>query len=36
MLIPFLGVCVLLVILGLYSGSIVTNIIHFAIPAGII
>ncbi|SLM28937.1 NADH-quinone oxidoreductase subunit N [Desulfamplus magnetovallimortis] len=36
MLVPFLGVCVLLLILGLYSGSIVNNIIHFAIPAGII
>ncbi len=36
MLLPFIGVCVLLVVLGLYSGSIVTNIIHFAIPAGII
>ena len=36
MLLPFLGVCVLLVILGLYSGTIVTNIIDFAIPTGII
>ncbi|MBF0469659.1 MAG: monovalent cation/H+ antiporter subunit D family protein, partial [Desulfamplus sp.] len=36
MLIPFLAVSVMLVVLGLYSGEIVTNIIHFAIPAGII
>jgi len=35
MLIPFLAVSLLLVALGLYSGEIVTNIIHFAIPAGI-
>ncbi len=36
MLIPFLAVSILLVVLGLYSGKIITNIIHFAIPAGII
>lgn len=36
MLIPFLAVSFLLVVLGLYSGEIITNIIHFAIPAGII
>ncbi|MBF0202984.1 MAG: hypothetical protein HQK67_01430, partial [Desulfamplus sp.] len=36
MLIPFLAVSVMLIVLGLYSGEIVTNIIHFAIPAGII
>lgn len=35
MLLPFLGVCALLIILGLYSGIIVTNVIDFAIPTGI-
>lgn len=36
MLLPFLFVSVMLVVLGLYSGKIVTNIIQFAIPAGVI
>ncbi|MCP4114046.1 MAG: monovalent cation/H+ antiporter subunit D family protein [Desulfobacteraceae bacterium] len=36
MLVPFLFVSIMLLVLGLYSGRIVTNIIHFAIPAGVI
>ncbi|MBF0377929.1 MAG: monovalent cation/H+ antiporter subunit D family protein [Desulfamplus sp.] len=36
MLIPFIAVSLLLVLLGLYSGAIVNNIIHFVIPKGII
>jgi multicomponent Na+:H+ antiporter subunit D len=36
MLIPFYAVAISLVILGIYSGELVTKIIHFAIPAGII
>ncbi len=36
MLVPFVFVSVMLVVLGLYSGKIVTNIIQFAIPAGVI
>ncbi|MDY0376414.1 MAG: proton-conducting transporter membrane subunit [Desulfobacterium sp.] len=36
MLLPFLAVSFLLIVLGVYSGRIVTNIIYFAIPGGII
>ncbi len=36
MLVPFLFVSIMLLVLGIYSGRIVTNIIHFAIPAGVI
>ncbi len=36
MLIPFLAVSIMLVILGLYSGRIVSNIIDFVIPTVII
>ncbi|MBF0229529.1 MAG: monovalent cation/H+ antiporter subunit D family protein [Desulfamplus sp.] len=36
MLIPFIAVSIMLVILGLYSGTIVANIIDFVIPAAII
>lgn len=36
MLLPFLAVSLLLLVLGIYSGRIVTNIIYFAIPAGVI
>ncbi len=35
MLIPFLTMSLLLVVLGLYSGTIVTNIIQFALPTGV-
>ncbi|MBF0113022.1 MAG: hypothetical protein HQK74_09855, partial [Desulfamplus sp.] len=36
MLIPFMAVSILLVVLGLYSGQIVNNIINFAIPSSIL
>ncbi len=36
MLIPFLIAAMTLIVLGLYSGTIVTNIIQFAIPTGVI
>ncbi len=36
MLIPFLVASMTLIVLGLYSGKIVTNIIQFAIPTGVI
>ena len=36
MLIPFLIASITLIVLGLYSGTIVTNIIQFAIPTGVI
>ena len=36
MLLPFILVSVSLLMLGLYSGTIVTNIIQFAIPTGVI
>lgn len=36
MLLPFLAMSFLLLVLGVYSGWIVTNIIYFAIPGGII
>jgi multicomponent Na+:H+ antiporter subunit D len=36
MLIPFLIASMTLIALGLYSGTIVTNIIQFAIPTGVI
>ena len=36
MLIPFLIASMTLIVLGLYSGQIVTNIIQFAIPTGVI
>ncbi|MFO7883336.1 MAG: proton-conducting transporter membrane subunit [Desulfobacteraceae bacterium] len=36
MLIPFLMVSGMLLVLGVYSGTIVTNILQFAIPTGII
>ena len=36
MLIPFYAVAISLVILGIFSGDLVTKIIHFAIPAGIV
>ena len=36
MLIPFLIASLTLIVLGLYSGTIVTNIIQFAIPTGVI
>lgn len=36
MLIPFLIASMTLIVLGLYSGTIVTNIIQFAIPTGVI
>jgi len=36
MLIPFLIASLTLIALGLYSGTIVTNIIQFAIPTGVI
>ena len=36
MLIPFLIASMTLIVLGLYSGKIVTNIIQFAIPTGVI
>lgn len=36
MLLPFIIVSMTLIALGLYSGTIVTNIIQFAIPTGVI
>jgi multicomponent Na+:H+ antiporter subunit D len=36
MLVPFLIASMTLIVLGLYSGTIVTNIIQFAIPTGVI
>ena len=36
MLLPFLAVSLLLIVLGVYSGRIVTNIIYFVIPGGVI
>ena len=35
MLIPFLTTSIMLLVLGLYSGTIVTNIIQFVLPTGV-